>query len=416
MKPKPLIYAALAALLPFISHAAWQRLPAAANRPVDLAIGSLEGVKIHSSNNIGQVSSLLSDSVNATATLPTGESDAVIDLGRVFLVERVAFYNLGGEGKFSVAGSADNSSWVPLGQSVFGTADDAVALRFAGVQARYVKVAFDLSRGAMVKNFTLHGTQATSSVQAIKGKISNMSSGLSGARVIYAHPNPTGGAAEGSRYGSFAFPESAEKYRTVIYDLGRPRVLNEFGSVHSPRPVRLEVFAFTELPEKEDWKGRRTFDVAVLDDTEPVASVEDAKGVGYAKVKPSKSVTARYVALRWEPDFNPPAFVVGGIDLISSPQDVEAGGAGGAGAGEGAGAGAGAGNEDGTSDGAGQSGEAVANSFANGASGSGFAPNSLMGAGSGGLPATAGFGGGAGGGGGGGAGAAPVVGPASPGN
>jgi hypothetical protein len=413
MKTKPMIYAALAAVLPFVSHAAWQRLPVEANGPTQLAIGSLEGVKIHSSNNIGQVSSLLADSVTAMATVPTGSSDAVIDLGRQFLVERVSFYNSGGEGKLTVAGSSDNSTWVPLTQSVFGTADDSVALRFAGIQARYVRVNFDLTRGAGLRNFNIHGTQASSSVQTIKGKITNMASGLSGARVIYAHPTPSANAGEGSRYGSFAFPESDEKYRTVIYDLGRPRVLNEFGSVHSPRPVRLEIFAFTELPEKEDWKGRRTFDVAVLNEAEPVAAVEDVKGVGYAKVKPSKSVTARYVALRWEPDFNPPAFVVGGIDIISSPvelgSDNESSGGAGAGAGSGAGAEgvAGAGGE-----------ETVADPAGNRSFSGPFAPNSLMGAGSGGLPATAGGGGaGAGGGGGGGGGGAPpVIPPASRGN
>lgn len=415
MKHQTLIYAAFVASLSVVGHAAWQRLPVDSSAPTELAIGSFEGVKIHSSSNIGQVSNLLSDSVTNPATLPNGSSEAVIDLGRQFLVERVSFYNTGGEGKLSVAGSADSTSWVPLTQSVFGAADDSVALRFAGIQARYIKVDFEMTRGAMVRDFGVFGLPATSSPRATKGKITNMASPLSGARVIYAHPTPSGVATDGSRYGSFAFPESAEKYRTVIYDLGRPRVLNEFGSVHSPRPVRLEVFAFADLPEKEDWKGRRSFDVAVLDEAEPVAAVEDSKGVGYAKVKPNKSVTARFIALRWEPDFNPPAFLVVGVDILSSPQDVFGENQDGAGGGSGEGA---DGSATAPNEGAG-SGESVADPVGNLGFSGPFAPNSLMGAGSGGLPATGGGAGGAGGGGGGGGGAAtlpPVIQPASGGN
>lgn len=413
MKHQTLFYAAVVASLSLVSQAAWQRAATTPKRATELAIGTLDGVKIQSSNNIGQASSLLADSVTTPATIPSGSSDAIIDLGRQFLVEHVSFHNSDGEGKVTVAGSADNSSWVPLSQSLFSPTDVMVALRFAGIQARYVKINFEMVRGATVRNFNVFGGQASSSLQATKGKITNMASGLSGAKVIYAHPTPSGSANEGSRYGSFAFPDSAEKYRTVIYDLGRPRVLNEFGSVHSPRPVRLEVFAFTELPEKEDWKGRRSFDVAVLDQSEPVAAVEDSKGVGYAKVKPNQSVTARYVALRWEPDFNPPAFIVGGVDLLSLPVDLNEETGVGSGQGEGAG-------PEPTPPGGGS--ENIGDPVGNRAFSGPFAPNSLMGAGSGGLPVApggappVGGGGGVGGGGSGGGTRPPVIQPASGGN
>ena len=143
-------------------------------------------------------------------------------------------------------------------------------------------------------------------------------SGVGGTRVVFASPRPENGLDEAADYNKFSFPESDERYRTLIYDLGQLRVLNSFGSVHSPRPVRFEVFTFQKLPQKEDWRGRLSFDPADFGQKEPIASGEDTRGLGYLKIKPSKPVGARYVALRWEPDFNPPAFGVS-APAVSGP-------------------------------------------------------------------------------------------------
>ena len=137
----------------------------------------------------------------------------------------------------------------------------------------------------------------------------------------------------------------------MIYDLGQARTLTEIGSVHSPRPVRLLAYAFEDkLPEKEDWRHRRSFDPAVFDTMKPVAVAEDARGVGYIKAKLAKSIRARYVALRWEPDFNPPGFSVSGVSIGAGglgPASFSPGqggpGAGGPGAGAGNGPGVGGG-------------------------------------------------------------------------
>lgn len=91
--------------------------------------------------------------------------------------------------------------------------------------------------------------------------------------MIYIHPSPMRDSditEIGRAQSKFDFPESNEKYRTIIYDLGTPRMLSEFGSVHSPRPVRLEVYAFDQLPDKEDWRGRTSFDPKVFESSTPV--------------------------------------------------------------------------------------------------------------------------------------------------
>jgi hypothetical protein len=343
-----------------------------------LALGSVEGVKIESAKDIGRASALVSGRLSEEATLPKGASEAVINLGRQAILERVAMHNVGSEGRVAIFSSTDNDSWVPLGQTVFSPVDSEVMVPFASIQAKYVKVEFELSRAGGLRNFKIFGSLVAGSKDKLRGKVNNMASAVGGARVVYVNPTPATGE-DTARYGSFSFPESDEKYRTVIYDLGRPKVLNEFGSVHSPRPVRFEVFTFNELPEKEDWKGRRSFDPAVFDQKEPVATVEDKEGKGYVKCKPEAAVTAQFVALRWEPDFNPPAFIVGGVEIIGPNVEIDDNSADEAGeAGEGQGQGTG-GNTSG--------GEVIANPTAmNGFSGP-FAPNSLMGAGSGGLPA-----------------------------
>lgn len=366
------------ALFSSLAGAAWQRSPESGRLATELAVASVEGVKIESSQNIGRASALISDRVSEEATLPIGRSEAVINLGRQAIIERVSMFNGGGEGRVAISSSTDNSIWVPLGQTVFSAADSQVTVPFASVQGKYVKVEFELARAGGLRNFEILGSLVAGSKDKMRGKVSNMASSISGARVIYVNPTPAANGDEAVRYGSFSFPESEDKYRTVIYDLGRPKVLNEFGSVHSPRPVRFEVFAFSELPEKEDWKGRRSFDPAVFDQTEPVASVEDREGKGFVKCKPDQSVTAQFIALRWEPDFNPPAFTVVGVNITGEPQDIgvqqsESGGQAG-----------GTGGSDSSDQ---PKSEVVANPTAQSGFSGPFAPTSLMGAGSGGLPA-----------------------------
>lgn len=391
-----LLSSALVAMLSTLASGAWQRTPGS-QRGLELSIGSIEGTKIESSEGIGRVSSLLSERVTEEATLSKGASFAVVNLGRQAIIDRVSFYNAGGEGRVAVSSSVDNEKWTALGQIVFSPADIQVVVPFASIQGKFVKVEYDMARESGMKHFEVYGSLASGQTNPLVGKVSNRATAVSGARIIYIDPTPSSGSDDSVRYGSFWFPESNDKYRTVIYDLGGAKVLNEFGSVHSPRPVRFEVFVFSELPEKEDWKGRRSFDPAAFNDLKPVASVEDREGKGYVKCRPSEAVTAQYVALRWEPDFNPPAFVVGGADLIGSPIEIDEKNFGGGPVGSSSGVDGDSGSEvnGGQMPGAGFNGP--------------FAPNSLGGAGAGGLPVTSGGGGGGapGGGGGGGGGIPP---------
>ena len=317
MKKIPAILT-LAALASATSvHAAWQRV-SDKQLPVETASSSIKGARLVSSKGIGQSQSLISDDPTLPATLPVGASEAVIDIGRQTTANLVNFVNDGIEGKASVFSSTDKQNWAALSQAIFAPADRLVSLRFATAQARYLKIQYELVRGGSIRHLSVYGTETQQDFEfkesSSGGTTVNLASGIGGAKVIYVHPSPSR-SSQREANSAIDFPESDERYRTVIYDLGSMRTLTEFGSVHSPRPVRFSVFAFEALPEKEDWRGRLSFDPKAFDGASPVAEAEDTRGVGYVKARPGKPVRARYVALRWEPDFNPPAWVVYGVAI-----------------------------------------------------------------------------------------------------
>lgn len=321
---KPASTLALLASLLAVSpvQAKWSRIPIIKEKPVDIAVaGGHSRASLESSSGFGQVDALLTDDITKAATVSAGKSFAVINLGKPVLISQSSFTNDGIEGKATLSASADKNGWAVLEEKVFSAADRTVEFKFAGMQAKFIKLEFALSKGGMLRNLSFFGSQ-TDKGYAVKqskngtgGKPMNLIGGLGGARVIYAAPRPANGMDTAVTFNKFSFPESDEKYRTIIYDFGQLRILNEFGSVHSPRPVRFEVFAFDNLPEKEDWRGRLAFDPAQFNAAQPVAVAEDTQGLGTLKAKPAKAVKTRYLALRWEPDFNPPDFQASGSSM-----------------------------------------------------------------------------------------------------
>ena len=350
MKPTTLI---LALALATTAQAKWQRFPTVDKRPVELGIKGLSSdTKLESSSGIGRASALLSADVIDAADVAAGKSNAVINLGKSTMVSRGSFTNDGLEGRATLSGSADKKGWAVLDEKVFTSSDREIGFTFAGMQVKFVKLEFALSKGGNIRNFQLFGGEndgdytVKQSADGKGGSAVNFA-GIGGSRIIYASPKPENGLDSSAAFNKFAFPESDERYRTIIYDMGQLRIMNEFGSVHSPRPVRFEVFAFDQLPEKEDWRGRLAFDPAEFNVKEPVATAEDARGLGHIKAKPEKSVKSRYIAMRWEPDFNPPSFSVGGITLGGNGFPSFTPGAGGPGAGAGSGPGGGPGGPNG---------------------------------------------------------------------
>jgi hypothetical protein len=352
MKTKLLLFATLSLTLAAgqLSAEVWKRLPETEHDDVEASTPypHLEstGSKVLSSKGISNPEAFISHDPVRRAKVQAGRSEVVISLGHQELVHGFTFANDGMEGVVRVEGSTDQKNWVNLesgaivptpstplqltflgqGKVAFSAADRFPAVEFAGMQLKYVRLSFDLARGGSMQNFEVFGTDNDADYKLVPAEVSgpstevNLADGIGGGRVIYVHPKPLNHEFHSTHHKNhqpFEFPESNEKYRTVIYDLGEPRKLSSFGSVHSPRPIRLSVFLFDTLEEKEDWRYRVTLDSAIFDQKEPAAVVEDKKGTGSVKVDLDGAPAARYVALRWEPDFNPPSFTVGGV-LIAS--------------------------------------------------------------------------------------------------
>ncbi|MHB1078293.1 MAG: hypothetical protein ACYC67_02760 [Prosthecobacter sp.] len=295
-------------------QAKWSRIPIIKEKPINTISGPASNASLDSSSGIGRADSILSSDITASSTVSAGKSFLLINLGKPVLISSSSFVNDGIEGRATLSASADKNGWAVLEEKVFSAADRTVEFKFAGMQAKFVKLELVLSKGGLIRSLQFFGA-ATDKGYAVKqsadgkgGKPADLINGLGGARVVYAAPRPANGLDTAITYNKFAFPESDEKYRTIIYDFGQLRILNEFASVHSPRPVRFEVFAFDNLPEKEDWRGRMAFDPSDFGNISPVAVAEDTRGTGTLKAKPAKAVKTRYLALRWEPEFNPPDF------------------------------------------------------------------------------------------------------------
>jgi hypothetical protein len=313
MKNSIVLSALVALALTSPTQAAWQRLGGLKERPVDSASSAIENVEVVSSTGISEPANLLSEDVVLSSRISSGASNVVINLGRQVSIELVELVNDGVEGRVAISSSADNKTWQSLGQSIFSAADRTVTVKFSAVQGKYFKLDFDLSKAGTVRDLRMFGSDSDATLSESEQNFA----GTGESRIVYIHPTPVRGDEMATKFNRFEFPESDEKYRTVIYDFGRPRTVAELGSVHSPRPVRMSAYLFESLPETEDWKGRKSFDPAVFDTMTPAAIVEDRLGVGYVKAKLKGSKTARYVALRWEPDFNPPAFSVSSVTVSS---------------------------------------------------------------------------------------------------
>jgi len=262
-------------------HAKWQRLPTLADKPLESGMKGIgSDASITSSNGFGRVQSLLSQDPTDHVDLSPGNSSAVVSFGKPTMINRSTFTNDGIEGRATLSASSDQKGWAVLDEKVFTSSDRDISFSFAGMQVKHIKLEFALSKGGSIRNFQIYGGDKDKDYYVKQSKDGKGGypvnfAGVGGSRVLYASPKPEGDIDQAMAYNKFAFPESDERYRTLIYDLGQVRLMNEFGSVHT-------------------------------------------RGLGFIKAKPKDTVKSRYVALRWEPDFNPPQFSVSAPKISGS--------------------------------------------------------------------------------------------------
>ena len=313
---KPAKFLPIVALLGTLStaHAGWQRLPHANQQAVNVSSKVIPATSLKSSSGIENAGVLVSDGAKEAAKISVGKSEAVVQLAGIHLIDFVAFTNDGVEGKISVSTSSDNSKWIPAGQAIFGTKDRIVTARFAPSQAKYVKIGFEAATGGGIRCFNVAGSTTEKSY---RGEPLNLADGIGGARPIYAFPQPINSGEKENDLRIFKFPKSKDRYRIVVYDLGATRTIKNFSAAYSSRPTRTEVFAFRNLPEKQDWRGKKTLDPAIFEQEQPIAAGEDVRGLGHITVTPSQPVAAQYVAIRFEPNYNRRATAGAGLESFS---------------------------------------------------------------------------------------------------
>ena len=335
MKKAPIYALLVSACLISITLAKWSRIPSPETTAVNMSLGYV-GTTVESASGISPSSGLITGDVIKPINVAAGKSEAVIKFAKQSMVKSASFVSSGLEGKVDASVSADGKSWSQVASTVFSPADQQVKLNAGAAQGRYLRLQFELIHGGSIRGFEVFGSLTSQQADEIEvGEDSpvNYTSSFGGGRLIYKSPESYGSRNDAEAGSGISFPESNEKYRTAVYDLGQVRTMTEFGSVHSPRPVRMTVYAFEVLPEKEDWRGRLTFDPAIFDTTQPVARGEDPQGSGVVNMTPEEAVKTRYLALRWEPDYNPPAF---GVFSIKSGGFGKAGSGGSGGSGAGA--------------------------------------------------------------------------------
>jgi len=310
------------ATLTLQTQAKWSRLSSVEEKPVSMG-NVLSGTTVYDSKGLNPVNALLLGDPIKPVNFSAGKSEAVLKFAKQSILKNISFVNDGIEGKVAVSTSTDGNAWSPFDSKVFSASDRLIKLDGGAAQGRYLRMQFDLVRGGVIRSFQTIGSATDANYTVTQnsdgtGSPVNFAAGIGGGRLLYISPELYSSNTDAVKNNLLEFPESDEKYRTAVYDLGQVRTLNEFGSVHSPRPVRFSVYAFDNLPEKEDWRGRLAFDPTVFDSSEPVAKAEDASGSGFLKAKPNKVIKSRYIALRWEPDFNPPSFSAYSISITGA--------------------------------------------------------------------------------------------------
>ena len=171
-------------------QAKWSRIPIIKEKPINTISGPGSNASLDSSSGFGRADSILSSDITASSTVSAGKSFLLINLGKPVLISSSSFVNDGIEGRATLSASADKNGWAVLEEKVFSAADRTVEFKFAGMQAKYVKLELALSKGGIIRNLQFFGA-ATDKGYAVKqsadgkeGKPMDLINGLGGAGAI----------------------------------------------------------------------------------------------------------------------------------------------------------------------------------------------------------------------------------------
>ena len=261
---------------------------------------------------------LIMDDDTLSVPLQEGQTTFIITLPTTSLVDRFSFVNenAAARGKLKIAVSnhqlpAASSKWVEVDGDIPFTNKRLFNVSLMGVEARYVKLAFNVEKGGRIAALGLYGDETLQRFAQRQHQLSwitktsavsrrpedklnfNFANIYAKARVVYVSSGPIPAARrmidDDSETG-FRFAPN-DPYPTVIVELAETERLNRVSALYEMASGQMEVYVMNELgANRGDLSGAK-----------PVASVIDRSGDGKAAVDFDPQ-GARFVALRWTPE------------------------------------------------------------------------------------------------------------------
>ena len=293
---------------------------------------------------------LIMDDDTVSSPLPEGQTTFVIKLPAAAILDRFTFVNenaeASGELKISVSNyrlPVASPKWVEVDGSIAFTRKRLFNLSMVGVEARYVKLSFQVEKAGRIASLGLYGgetlqrfawrheqtrpqiswvsnvgsTHQSSPKDQLNFNFANL---YAQAHVVYVSSGALASAGrmiDDDTETGFHFAAS-DKQPTVVVELrGNERLRRVSALYKLHTPGRLDVYLLNDLPQG----------ALQLDHQDPVASVTDTGGEGKSAVNFDPR-GARYVALRWTPAYldvlqKPTALAIDGKATVDSdPSDA----------------------------------------------------------------------------------------------
>lgn len=288
---------------------------------------------------------LLCDDPTVGYGLPNGATTILVSLPNIENVESLGFVNQGGRGTVSIATSnaqlpADSPQWHNAGQQELSAG--SVKAKIGPVEAKYVRLTFNVSQPGRIAGFGLYSTPAVSDFTmprprkvAFEGKpenfaliTSNLTDVHAKARALYVSSGSEAKDAnkmiDNQPATSFAFAGNDANPIAVI-DLGKESKLRRLSAIYTPRKGNVEFYVLKSLPVAQGENDQLKADAlqkgapagqtpaataatelaadvklndATFNNLKPVGSVASGEGDGRASVD-FPETSGRYVMIRW---------------------------------------------------------------------------------------------------------------------
>jgi|GEM_PF-2817316 len=269
--------------------------------------------------------SLLVEDPSIGFPVGTGTSSVELKLAEIEILESLSFSNEGAVGRVTVStaitkSAVDENRWQEISYTAFDEEKRAVSVELSGVDAKYVKIEWEVATPGKVHNFGIFGepraqefelkevgngqqviSDNTDTHAGIASVDYNLVSVYSGARLAYVSSGSGDATAliDGDSSTSYSF-DSTDEYPTVIIDLGVQQAVTRASALYDQKAAKLAFFSLTDLPESTDWVGRTSFEEQELARYRPVGLASDNGGLGRAAMD-FDATEGRFVVFQFAP-------------------------------------------------------------------------------------------------------------------